>query len=578
MCQRKVRADDVANLQAEGYSNTVARIIAARIPAARRADVEARLSRLTPPQQLPDMDKAVKRLQQALISRQVIGIVSDHDVDGVSSHALLKECLTGFAADEVRIQSWIGHRLKDGYGLSAAVAQRILASEPPPAVVITADCGSSDEPRIQQLQAAGIDVIVTDHHEIPQAGIPASAFACISPARNNSNYKDSLIAGCMVAWLLMAALRSTLAKDQQLPATAADIRHSLDFVALGTVADCVSLARSHNNRAVVRAGLRLIESGTRPCWRSARRYLGEAPHLSALDLAFGIGPRINARGRLDEAMSGVHFLLADSDAEADDLADLLEKENLRRRDIERQLTDDAVDQATQRVAQGHSGLAIWLKNGHTGVHGIVASRLVERFGRPAVCLSPHAFDEETVSASARSIDGLHIQQLLQDIQTAQPSLMSRFGGHAGAAGLSLPRRNLQTFIDRFEAFCSRQLEAAQLGPKLNYDLALAADEISDELLQQLAALEPWGRAFEQAVFISDFKLINSRAVGADQSHLSLYLQAGQQRFSAIWFSALKTGYNVVDNGKPITLAYTPQHEWYKGVRRTKLRIHGQVSN
>lgn len=567
---------DITRLQNEGYVQSVATVIAGRAPGASRTHIEARLSQLTPPDRLPDIAQAIERLRRAILDSETIGLVSDHDVDGVTSHALMKEMLISYGVDPHKIRSYIGHRLKEGYGLSEGVARRIIDDPAPPQLVITADCGSSDEVRIANLKQHGIDVIVTDHHEIPAEGIPASAFACISPSRADSEYNDRLIAGCMVAWLLMVALGRRLVAEARLDGSSIDVRNCLDFVALGTVADCVSLAKSVNNRAVVRAGLALIQQHRRPCWRAAAQYIGESPTLSANVLAFGIGPRINARGRLDEAMAGVHFLLSDSDTEATELALLLETENEARKSIESRLVAEATGIAENSVKNGNRGLVIWLENGHSGVHGIVASRLVERFGCPTICLSPHATQPHQVTGSARSICGFHMRDALQEISAHEPRILQRFGGHAGAAGLSINARDRQQFTELFQSFCNDRLTDADVAPACYFDGSLDPVLIDDDLIDEFEALEPFGREFDTPLFISEFTVVRSRPVGRDQTHLSMSLSAGHRQYDAIWFSALSGDYPMPLPGEIITLAYTPQRDWFRGAARIKLMVKGVV--
>jgi len=343
--------------------STPLRIASARIPGDLNSLLAPPLSTLDHPATLPDIAKAIDRLMSAIDNDENIGIVSDHDVDGCTGHSVLIKALVGMMGVRPhRVVSYIGHRLREGYGLSDGVLARILATPQRPQVVITVDCGSSDEARISVLEDHGIDVIVTDHHEIPEAGPPASALACVSPARMGSRYPDPMIAGVMVAWLLMAALRTRMKETERLRPDAPGMASLLDYVALATVADCVSLGESRNHRAVARYGLQMIGEGCRPCWKAIRRrgWLG-APSVSARDLAFAIGPRINARGRLDEAMTGVMFLIARTAEEADDFARVLENENDERKGIERKLIEEAVEQADSMREPGAKRPSLWLE-------------------------------------------------------------------------------------------------------------------------------------------------------------------------------------------------------------------------
>ncbi|ROR34584.1 single-stranded-DNA-specific exonuclease RecJ [Inmirania thermothiophila] len=558
-----------AALEAAGLPPAAARVAATRLPSAALA--RPGLARLDHPRDLPGVAAAVERLAQALARDEPVAVVTDHDVDGVTAHAVLLEAL-GRHFGHRRLLSFIGHRLREGYGLSDGVAARILAARPRPALVITADCGSSDGERIARLAAAGIDVVVTDHHALPESGPPEAAAACVSPLLPGA-WGDRAIAGVMVAWLLMCALRARLITDGRLPADAPHLDDLLDLVALGTVADCVSLATSANNRAVVRAGLARIEAGARPCWRVLRPHLGEGP-VTARDLAFTVAPRINARGRLDEAMAGVRFLLAGDESEAARWLALLERENARRREIERALTEEAWALAEAAVARGRAGLALWLPRGHPGVHGIVASRVVERFGRPTACLSPHAADPALAAGSVRGIAGFHVRDALA--AAAPRAGLVRYGGHAGAGGLTLPRAALEAFAEAFDEVATSRLDPARLGPRAESDGPVAAVELDDPLLDALAALEPWGRGFEPPAFELAARVGTVRPVGAEGAHLQLVLEAQGRSLRAIWFGAAGTGPRPAP-GTQAHLLVTPEADHFRGLRRLSLRVLGLVA-
>lgn len=578
--RRPVSADALFEVSRSMALHPVAaQVLAARIPDHAERLALPSLSDLDAPDLLPDAERAAERIVVAIITREPIALVTDADVDGISGHAVLFEALTrhfGHPVDLVR--SYIGHKLIDGYGLSDGVLRQVLDGDPLPALVITADCGSSDEARIAKLAAAGVDVLVTDHHELPADGPPASAFATVSPARHDSRYQDYRVAGVMVAWLLMAQVRRVLVRVGHLSADAPTLRDLLDFVALGTVADCVSLATSVNNRAVVRAGLQLVAQGRRPCWRAARRFLGDTPTLSARDLAFGIGPRINARSRVNEPMAGLRYLLSPSDSEATRWLDVLDQENATRKDIEKELTETAFALAEKQVAAGATGLALFLEDGHPGVHGIVASRVVERFGRPAVCLSPHAQDAELVTGSARGIPGIHIRDALEEIQQASGGILVKFGGHEGAGGLTLPADGVTQFQGLFDGVTAAVLHGIDLAPVAWSDGPLPVDTITFDLVDALAALEPYGREFADPVFEVSLKVAKCRPVGELGNHLQLTLQGGAQIFQAIWFNAATPGEPApaIALGVEQVFLVTPGRNWFNGRCSLQLQVKGMV--
>lgn len=527
------------------------------------------LSALDHPAGLPQVDRAAARILRALRDGEVIGLATDHDVDGVTAHALLYRALVDcFGHPPARVQHYIGLRLMEGYGLSDSLCDRILAAAPRPTLIITADMGSSDGPRIARLAAVGIDVIVTDHHGLPGEGAPAEAHACVTPLAANSAYPDACIAGVMVAWLLMCHTRRALLDAGLRSADAAGLTALLDYVALGTVADCVSLARSVNNRRVLKEGLKRIAAGTRPCWQAfaATRREAAAPWTAA-DLAYGLAPRINATGRLDDAMTAVRFLLADEPREAMALAAELERMNQARKGIEGELQRSAMQQARRRLQEGGSGLALYFPDGHAGVHGIVASRLVEAFGRPTVCCSPVRDQPGLITGSCRSLDGFDIGAALREIDARSPGLMHRFGGHAGAAGLTLAEADFERFAAAFDAVVDAQLGSAALGPKWVIDGELDPAAVDLSLVDGLASLEPFGREFEAPTFMASFVVSDAIAMGQDGSHWRLQLQPGLE---GVWFNAGREC--PVELDRPVTLLFRPEANWWQGRRRLQLVV------
>ncbi|MCC5887967.1 MAG: single-stranded DNA exonuclease RecJ [Gammaproteobacteria bacterium] len=557
-----------------GLHPVAARVLARRAAAAgAEPDVLLghRLADLDHPDGLPHIDRAAARIVRALRDGEVIGLATDHDVDGVTAHALLYRALVEhFGHPAARLQHYIGLRLMEGYGLSDSLCERMLAAEPRPGLIITADMGSSDGPRIARLAAAGIDVIVTDHHGLPGDGVPEAAWACVSPLDAGSVYPDACIAGVMVAWLLMCHTRNALIEAGALGADAPGLGRLLDYVALGTVADCVSLSRSVNNRRVLKAGLKLIEAGARPCWQAflAMRRERAAPLLAA-DLAFGLGPRINATGRLGDAMEAVQFLLADSWQEACDRGALLTRMNEARKGVEQRMQGEAMGRARALVDAGRSGLALSFADGHPGVHGIVASRLAEAFGRPVACFSPVIHGDGMLTGSCRSVPGFDVAAALRTIDAQAPRMLHRFGGHAGAAGLTLGAADFDRFSALFDGAVKAQLSVQALGPKCFVDGELDPAQIDLDLVDGLAALEPFGREFEPPLFSAELLVTEARAMGQDGRHWRLELQPNLE---AVWFNA---GSDCpVDLDVTVRLLFRPEVNWWNGRRRLQLVIEG----
>ena len=560
-----------------GLHPLLAKILAGRLTGEKvnlAGIVQPALKHIPPPALLKDGGKAAQRLAQAVINGERIGLLTDYDVDGITSHVVLYRALTElFRVPPEKIHSLIGHRINDGYGVSAGLITRILEQEILPDLIITADCGSSDEPRLALLKQAGIDVIVTDHHALPEEGPPTSAFAVVNPTQSDCTYPDATIAGCMVSWLVIAQLREQLIQQGWLSADSPKLGFLLSYVALGTVADCVSLGDSAVNRAVVHTGLSLINRFDLPCWRTIRKLLRKDNEwFDAGTLGFQLGPRINARGRLDDPYAALHYMLATTDQQAEHYLAILDQDNEERKGIEQQMVQDAWQQAQPLLEQDYQGLALFLENGHAGVQGIVASRITQRTGKPCIVLCP-ALNPEHLSGSARSVDGLHIRDLLQQMHNKHPELLVKFGGHRGAAGLTLQKTGWPDFAAGFNQVVTEALAQRRLQPVIRIDDSLPPELISESTWQALQQLEPFGREFEQPCFSGVFLAEQLRPVGADQSHLQLLVSAGGQSFKGIWFKALTGGQQPdFSEGDTIEVAYQLSINEYRGRRSVQLMI------
>ncbi|RUR31561.1 DHH family phosphoesterase [Vreelandella andesensis] len=531
--------------QAEGLSELQARLLASRLQGY-TGDlaplVAPSLRYLTHPEKLADGRRAAERIAQAVAERESIGILTDYDVDGITSHVVIRRTLVElFGVPEHKLHSLIGHRIHDGYGISLPLVERTLGLKPLPSLVITADCGSSDEPRIARLKAAGIDVVVSDHHALPLEGPPSSAYACVNPTRSDCDYPDKTIAGCMVAWLLMSLARGVLIEWGALPDATPKLSPWLSYVALGTVADCVSLGGSPANRAVVSHGLMLINRMDAACWRAMATRLGaDSVPFNAETLAFQMGPRINARSRLDDPYAALHFMLAESDSVANRQLEVLDQDNQSRKAIEADMAEEARTLAVSALEANEPAVVVLLEDGHPGVQGIVASRLVQAYGRPALVLT-RAAAPSMLTGSGRSIDGLHLRDALQRTFELAPEALPRFGGHSGAAGVGVPREQLAAFKAAFLQAVGEQLGDTPLYPRLWTDGELSTSQLSLVTLNEVEALGPYGREFDPPLFEGRFIVEALRPVGAEGSHLMMELSMGAVTTKAIWFRALTPG-------------------------------------
>ncbi|GHB16931.1 single-stranded-DNA-specific exonuclease RecJ [Salinicola rhizosphaerae] len=562
---------------ASGSSELQARILAGRLQG-HEGPLEAltapALRYLSHPERLRDSRRGAERIARAVNDGEHIGILTDYDVDGITSHVVILRSLTElFGVPASRLHSLIGHRINDGYGISLPLVERTLALKPRPSLVITADCGSSDEPRIARLREAGIDVVVTDHHALPVEGPPASAYATINPTRSDCGYPDKTIAGCMVAWLMMSLTRSVMVEQGVLSTSTPKLSPWLSYVALGTVADCVSLGASAANRAVVTTGLKLINQMESACWRVMAERLGaDSVPFDAETLAFQMGPRINARSRLDDPYAALHFMLAADDAIARQHLQVLDDDNQARKALEAEMVESARTLAAAQLAADQPALIVHLPEGHAGVQGIVASRLVQSYGRPTLVLTP-ATAPEMLTGSGRSIEALHLRDALQRAHELAPTSLPRFGGHRGAAGVGVPLAELETFREAFLQAVSEQLGERELYPVVLTDGELAAHQLTLATLDELDALAPYGREFDAPLFEGEFFVEQLRAVGAEGNHLMLELSREGVVCRAIWFRALNPGERLpIAVGDRVRCAFKLSRNRWKGRESLQLMV------
>lgn len=566
---------------AHGLSPVAARIIASR-QLADGSDVatflNATMAELDPPTLLKDIDRAAKRIADAVMNKEVIASCFDYDCDGnVAGSTMALIMLSCFGHDKNRIIPIVGSRFTDGYGLTDSIVDRILALPVRPSLVVTMDCGSSDEPRIARLAKENINVVVTDHHEVPSVGAPKSAIATVNPNQPGCSFPDKNIAGCHTLWLVMAATRQVLIQRGHLPESAPSLAEYCDYTAISTIADCVSIA-SKNNRVMIRAGLKRINAGVRPAWRAIRPYLVKKSKrpVTAETIAYGLAPRINAAGRILDAMRAVNFLLSKNDEEAANLAGLLDKENQERRDLEQKLKEMALVEACEQVNEGKLGISIVLAEGHVGLSGLVASRMVEAFGRPTIVFARKQ-DTEDLVGSARSIESLHIRDVLQGISEKYPELLKKFGGHAMAAGLQIDANYSNLFMRAFDMAVRKIVKPEDIGPVIWTDGPLAPAEINLGTVEAISVLEPFGRKFEAPRFEGEFQVLEARPVGQDKTHLQLLLAAiGQEKpyIKAIWFRARRNESELlpVDREDLLYAVYQLDDDDHGGQRKVALKI------
>ena len=521
------------------------------------------LDRLVPVSTLDCIEAAVMLILEHRERR--ILVVGDFDADGATSTALLVRCLRawGFA----NVDFLVPNRFEFGYGLTPEIVG--LAALRAPSLIITVDNGISSVAGVAAARARGIQVLITDHH-LPGAELPA-AEVIVNPNVPGSRFASRALAGVGVAFYVMAAVRREL--DARGTVAMPPVADFLDLVALGTVADLVPL--DANNRVLVAQGIRRIRAGRAvPGIRALLAIAGRSvPSLTAADLGYAIGPRLNAAGRLDDMSIGIRCLLSDSDAEALTLATRLDQLNVERREIEARMQGAALTAVARlRDPEGpvRHGVCLFDAEWHQGVVGLVASRIKDRVRRPVIAFARNA--DGSLRGSARSVPGIHIRDVLDGIAARHPELISRFGGHAMAAGLSLDECNLDAFAVAFDLEVARWRDPAIPANRVETDGELSADEIALETAQALREGGPWGQAFPEPCFDGIFAVKNARVVG--DKHLKMWVTTADRSraFDAIAFNFKGADENPTLPDGDVRLVYRLDINEFKGERRLQLLV------
>lgn len=529
-----------------------------RAPEEAERFLEGRLRDLPDPAGLAGIDAAVRRLARALAEDETITAFGDYDVDGVSSTTLLVSFLR--ACGGKNVGHHIPHRLRDGYGLGKEAVERLAAEGT--RLLITLDCGITAVAEIEEAVARGMEVIVVDHHQTP-AELPP-AVAILNPWQPGCTYPTKHLAAVGVTFLLCVALRRFLREQGWFRSRPEpDLREVLDLVALGTVADVVPLLGA--NRLLVRAGLERLRQARRPGVRALKRVAGmeaDAP-VSSGQVGFRLGPRINAAGRLDDAGRAVELLLTEDPARAEALARELDAANAERQAIERSILEEATAQAE---GQTSPSLVVVGEGWHPGVVGIVASRLVERFRRPAVVIG---LDPETGMGrgSGRSIADFDLHAALSRCA----DLLAGYGGHKQAAGLTIDRDQVGAFAEAFSRVAEADFDPSRAEPLCVVEGLVRPEELDEPLCEALDRLGPFGAGNPEPVLGLLGASVRGRVVGASQKssgHLKLILDAAPF-VDAIGFGM---GERIEDLSNEVDLAFHLAMDEFRGVRRPQLRL------
>lgn len=560
---RSYSASHADTLAAAGLHPTLARILSAR-GVLHPDELVTELAVLTPPTAMKGIAHAAEYLADAIGARRKLLIVADYDCDGATACAVGVRGLRMLGA---QVDYIVPNRFEYGYGLTPEIVD--LAARQQPDVIVTVDNGIASVDGVAAANARGIDVVVTDHH-LPGPVLPDAA-VIVNPNQPGCGFPSKNLAGVGVMFYVLLAVRAELRRRGVFTqATQPRLQSLLDLVALGTVADVVKL--DANNRVLVAQGLRQMRAGqmhagVAALFRAAGR---DATRANTFDLGFGLGPRLNAAGRLADMSLGIECLLTDDHNRAWDIAQELDGMNRERRDIEAGMQEEALKLLEAPLDGLDPGarytVSVFNDTWHQGVIGIVASRLKEKFHRPTITFAPG--DDVHIKGSGRSIPGFHLRDALDLVSKRHPGLLVKFGGHAMAAGLTLRADQFETFLSAFEAVGREWLTQDQLARVVETDGDIGEECFSPEFVTLLEQ-QVWGQGFPAPTFSGEFDVLRQTVLKG--KHLKLQLGRGSQRFDAIWFNHAEAL-----DGASATVAYRLDNNTFNGVTRVQLVIeHAQ---
>ena len=519
-------------------------------PESAKLFLRPRLERLHDPYSMLTLDLAVDRLTRAVRNGEMIFVHGDYDVDGICSTTLLVRAIRGLGGTAT---PFIPRRVEDGYDLTDAGVN--AAIEANAKVVVTCDCGTSAVAPIARLCKIGIDVIVTDHH-LPGGSLP-ECVAVLNPRRPGCGYPDKDLAAVGVAFKLSLALAKALGKPDSF------IWAMLDLVALATVADVAPLRGE--NRVFVRYGLKMMGETRNFGLRALIRAAGlEGKPLTSGRVGYILAPRLNAAGRLGHAIGGVELLMSENEHDANVIARELEELNQRRQRLDREILDEAREMIAKVDLDDTYGIVLAKEGWHPGVIGIVASRVVEEFGRPAVLIG---IDGEVGKGSGRSISAFDLHGALAECA----DLFTRFGGHRAAAGITIPRANIEAFRHRFNEVAKKHLTPDDLIPEIRIDLEVPLDQVNDELEAMLRHFEPYGMGNPSPVLVSRSVTLSGAPKAIGRDGFKTIIEAGAGSLDAIgWGMADRIPH--LPAGAVVDIAFRLERDEYQGVSRLQARI------
>jgi len=564
LVRRASNARLALDLEQKVQSALLARLFAQR-GIVDQSEIDFSLGNLLPPDSMKGLTEAANVVASTIVNRQKIIIVGDFDADGATSTALMVHCLRACDAD---VDYLVPNRFEFGYGLTPEIVA--VAAKMQPALIVTVDNGISSVDGVGAANALGIETVITDHH-LPGDVVPA-ATAIVNPNQTGCAFPSKALAGVGVSFYLLSAVRKVLRQKlwfEQKQLSEPLLADYLDLVALGTIADVVPFDK--NNRVLVNEGIRRMRAGKiRPGIRALLAVSGtNFKKLVSRDIAFGVAPRLNAAGRLEDMSIGIECLLSETDAGAVVLAEQLDGINKARRSIEDEMKDQAIEIVKAAVASNSEstktekyGVCLYNASWHQGVVGIIASRIKDRVHRPTIAFAKVSDTE--IKGSARSIHGLHIRDALDAIATANPGLIDKFGGHAMAAGLSLPLARFAEFAALFDAEARKGLSKGDLEQQVVSDGELGG-KFNLTTARKIAEAAPWGQGFPEPVFDGEFEIIDQRILGG--RHLKLRLLKDDELIDAIAFN-----HNRLIEERMKRMAYRIDINEYRGLEKVQLII------
>ena len=549
--QRSFDAMTVESLQNSGYSPLLARLLAAR--GVRHAqDAELSMKQLLAPTDLRNIAQTAQHISDAIAARHNITIIADYDCDGATACAVAVRGLKLLGALPECVNFLVPNRFDYGYGLSPEIVELAAHQTPKPDLLITVDNGMASIEGVALANQLGMDVIITDHH-LPADTLP-DALSIVNPNQVGCGFESKNLAGVGVMFYVLIATRAELRKrgayaDKPEP----NLSELLDLVALGTVADVVKL--DQNNRILVAQGLQRIRAGKMCAGIAALLKIAgrDAQKASTFDLSFAIGPRLNAAGRLDDMALGIRCLLTDSTSEAEQIANELNDMNNERKQIEKQMREDAEVNLSALKIDAHNSICVVHEEFHQGVIGIVAGRLKEKYHRPTIVFAPDG--KEFLKGSGRSIAGIHLRDVLDWVDKHAPEVIVKFGGHAMAAGLTIVATQYELFKNTFEQAVLAMSEPEVFIKQIATDGELVPADMTVENIDAMNA-QVWGQGFAPPLFEGVFEIVEQRIL--KDAHLKLTLRNPQGTYSAIWF------FHATELDSPIRCAYQMQRNDWNG--------------